>query len=125
MCVKKWLFPLAIAANIALLAVCLLYRMGGPAIYSLFVFLHILLFLLNFKAGKSWWQIILLGVIHILATYCAHRQEAWLYFHYVADDAEGRAIAWLACTIGTSWTIILLIASLVLFGVRQRNTPCH
>ena len=118
---QKWLFPLACAANLALLSVCLLYRVGGMLIMVLMPPLHVLLFLLNMKASKQWWQVIVLGIMHIAVTYCVLQQSSWLYFHFIVDDAEGRAIAWLECVIGVGLTAVLLIVSLIWFAAKQRK----
>ena len=83
--------------------------------------LHILLFWLNMKGTKTWGQAILLGLLHMAVTFCIHQQSSWLYFHYIADDAEGRAVALLECTVGVAWTGILFIASLIWFGIKQRK----
>ena len=117
----KWLFYSALAANIALLSVCLLYRGGGPLLMYLMPPLHILLFILNTFAGKTWAQTVILGVTHIIATFCVHQQSDWLYFHYVCDDGLGRTLAAGMCLIGVLWTGILLIISLVLFSIRQKE----
>ena len=122
MCMKqKWLFPLACAANLALLSICLLYRGGAPLIMALMPPLHILLFLLNMRASKRWWHVIVLGVLHIAVTFCVLQQSSWLYFRYIVDDVEGRAIAWLECVIGVGLTTVLLIVSLVWFAMKQRK----
>ena len=122
MCMKqKWLFPLACAANLALLSICLLYRGGAPLEMALMPPLHILLFLLNMRASKRWWHVIVLGVLHIAVTFCVLQQSSWLYFHYIVDDAEGRAIAWLECVIGVGLATVLLIVSLVWFAMKQRK----
>ncbi len=118
---QKWLFPLACAANLALLSVCLLYRGGAPLIIALMPPLHILLFLLNMRASKRWWQVISLGVMHVAVTFCALQQSSWLYFHYIVDDVVGRAIAWLECVIGVGLTTVLLIVSLIWFAAKQRQ----
>ena len=119
---QKRLFSLACVANLALLSICLLYRGGAPLIMALMPPLHILLFLLNMRASKRWWQVISLGVMHIAVTFCTLQQSSWLYFHYIVDDAEGRAIAWLECVIGVSLTTVLLIVSLIWFAVKQRKS---
>ncbi len=116
---QKWLFPLTCAANLALLSVCLLYRGGTPLIMVLMPPLHILLFLLNMRASKRWWQVISLGVLHIAVTFCSLQQSSWLYFHYIVDDVEGRAIAWLEYVIGVGLTTVLLIVSLIWFAAKQ------
>ena len=122
MCMKqKWLFPLACAANLALLSICLLYRGGAPLEIALMPPLHILLFLLNMRASKRWWHVIVLGVLHIAVTFCVLQQSSWLYFRYIVDDVEGRAIAWLECVIGVGLTTVLLIVSLVWFAMKQRK----
>ena len=118
---QKWLFPLACAANLALLSICLLYRGGAPLEMALMPPLHILLFLLNMRASKRWWHVIVLGVLHIAVTFCALQQSSWLYFHYIVDDAEGRAIAWLECVIGVGLTTVLLIVALIWFAAKQRK----
>ena len=66
-------------------------------------------------------QVISPGVLHIAATFCTLQQSSWLYFHYIVDDAEGRAIAWLECVIGVGLTTVLLIVSLVWFAMKQRK----
>ena len=122
MCMKqKWLFPLACAANLALLSICLLYRGGAPLEMALMPPLHILLFLLNMRASKRWWHVIVLGVLHIAVTFCVLQQSSWLYFRYIVDDVEGRAIAWLECVIGVGLTTVLLIVSLGWFAMKQRK----
>ena len=118
---QKWLFPLACAANLALLSICLLYRGGAPLEMALMPPLHILLFLLNMRASKRWWHVIVLGVLHIAVTFCVLQQSSWLYFRYIVDDVEGRAIAWLECVIGVGLTTVLLIVSLVWFAMKQRK----
>ena len=118
---QKWLFPLACAANLALLSICLLYRGGAPLEMALMPPLHILLFLLNVRESKRWWHVIVLGVMHIAVTFCVLQQSSWLYFRYIVDDVEGRAIAWLECVIGVGLTTVLLIVSLVWFAMKQRK----
>ena len=118
---RKRLFPLACAANLALLSICLLYRGGAPLEMALMPPLHILLFLLNMRASKRWWHVIVLGVLHIAVTFCVLQQSSWLYFRYIVDDVEGRAIAWLECVIGVGLTTVLLIVSLVWFAMKQRK----
>ncbi len=119
---QKWLFPLACAANLALLSVCLLYRGGAPITMAMMPPLHILLFLLNMKASKQWWQVIALGVGHIAVTFCVLQQSSWLSFHYIADDAEGRIVALLECIVGVGLTTVLLIVSLIWFAMKQRKS---
>ena len=116
----RWFF-LAIAANLLTLSVCALYAGGGPLTVALMPCLHILLFCLNMKGTKTWGQAILLGLLHMAVTFCIHQQSSWLYFYYIADDAEGRMVALLECTIGVAWTGILFIASLIWFGIKQRK----
>ena len=116
----RW-FSLAVAANLLSLAVCALYAGGGPLTMALMPCLHILLFWLNMKGTKTWGQAILLGLLHIAVTFCIHQQSSWLYFRYIVDDAEGRMVALLECTVGVTWTGILFIASLIWFGLKQRN----
>ncbi len=117
----KWLFYSGLAANIALLSVCLFYRGGGPLLLWLMPLLHILLFPLNTFAGKTRAQTVILGVAHIIATFCVYQQSGWLYFHYICDDGLGRTILAGMCLIGVLWTCILLIISLVLFPIRQKK----
>ena len=114
----RFLFSLALTANLALLLVCLFWRGGAPIVFPLMALLHILLFLLNNIAGKRWWQVLVLGLTHIAATFCVHQQAGWLYLHFISDDVEGRMIFRLACSVGLVWTGILLIVSLVWCGIR-------
>ena len=118
---RNRLFWLAVVANMTALSVCALYAGGAPLEIAIMPCLHILLFLLNMKAAKKWWQIIVLSILHIAVTFCIPQQSSWLYFHYIVDDVEGRAIAWLECIVGVAWTGILFIVSLVWFGIKQRN----
>ena len=120
---RNLLFPVALAANLAVPALCFLYREGLMLLYPSMALLHILLFNLNLKASKRWWQIILLCVIHIAMTFCVHQQDAWLYFHYIWDDPEGRAVAWLGCAVGTDWATVLMIISMIEFKEPANKKP--
>lgn len=113
-------FPLALAANAALVCLCLLYRRGAMLLYAILVLLHILLFLLNGAVARSKLQLILLGLIHIAATVCTHQQFGWLYLHNVCDDVEGKAIVMLGTWVGAVWTAVLLAASMLRFNRRQK-----
>ena len=109
---NKLLFILALVANVAPLGLCFFYRGGAMLLYPVFAVIHILLFLLNQVATKSKFQLALLGLIHIVVTFCVHQQVGWLYLHYVFDDAEGRAIISLGTMVGVIWTSFLCILSL-------------
>lgn len=109
---SKFLFLLSLAANVAPLSLCLLYRGGGSLLYPVFAVIHILLFLLNRTTAKTKFQVILLGLIHIAVTICTHQQVGWLYLHYVFDDVEGRGIVMLGTWVDAVWTTILLAASI-------------
>ena len=110
-------FYLAITANLALLLVCLCWRGGGPIVFPMLAMLHIVLFLLNNIAGKRWGQVLVLGLTHIAATFLVHQQTGWLYLRYVSNDAEGQLVFMYGCLVGVVWTSILLIVSLVWFGL--------
>ena len=111
---------MALAANAALVCLCLLYRRGAMLLYAILVLLHILLFLLNGAVARSKFQLILLGLIHIAATVCTHQQFGWLYLHNVCDDVEGKAIVMLGTWVGEVWTAVLLVVSVLTFNLKQK-----
>ena len=119
--ISNRMFWLAVAANVLSLAICALYAGGAPLEMALMPCLHILLFLLNMKAAKKWWQVIVLGLLHIAVTFCIHQQSSWLYFHYISDDEETWYIGAVECSVGVVWTSILFVVSLVWFGIRQKK----
>lgn len=118
---NKIVFPLALAANVAPLCMCLLYRRGAMLLYPVFAVIHILLFLLNCRVAKTKFQVIVLGLIHIVVTICAHQQIGWLYLHNVVDDVEGRAILILGTWVGAIWTTVLLGVSALNFNRKQKQ----
>ena len=114
-------FSTALVANISTAAICLLYTGGALLLFPLMICIHIILFCINQAAGKTWCRLIGLGIIHIIITFCVHQQWAWLYFKYICDDLEGRAIALGGCLVGVIWTVILLIASMVIFQHKSKT----
>ena len=83
--------------------------------------LHILLFMLNSEAAGTWKQVILLGLAHIAATFVTHMLWSQLYFSFIHDDIEGRAIAFGLCLIGVVWTTILFVVMLLRFWLLQKR----
>lgn len=122
---SKVVFLLALAANVAPLSLCLFYRRGALLLYPVFAVIHILLYLMNRRAAKSKFQVILLGLIHIAVTICTHQQVGWLYLHHVFDDVEGRGIFMLGTWVGAIWTTILLGASISSFNQQQKAAKQH
>jgi len=114
---RSWL--IAAAANAAPIGLCCLYACGAPLLFTLFPILHILLFRINRRAAQNWPQVVGLGLLHILTTFCTHCLFGWLYFERVADDAVGRFISALGCMVGTGFTVILLIVSMLIFRRRR------
>ena len=112
------LFITAAIANIAPLALCCLYSGGAPLLFMLFPPVHILLFLLNNKAARTWRQIISLGMLHIVITIATHQLFGHLYFSHFTDDVVGHAISLLGGLVGLAITLILFIVSLVMFRRR-------
>ena len=118
---SKRAFWLALVANVAPLSLCFLYRNGALFLFSLFPFIHILLFLLNRSAAKTMFQTVLLGLLHIAVTLCTHQLFGWLYLQYVFYDVEGKAIVTMGTVVGAIWTTILLVVSVILFRRRKRR----
>ena len=121
---KKYSVLLAGAANVAPLALCCFYACGAPLLFVIFPVIHILLFVLNNKTACNWFQVAGLGVIHITSTIATHLLYGWLYFQYVVDDTVGRMISILGCAVGATFTLILLIASIVMFHKKQKGGKC-
>ena len=118
---RKKALLFAIMANVAPLSLCFLYRNGALFLFSLFPFIHILLFLLNRSAAKTMFQTVLLGLLHIAVTLCTHQQFGWLYLHYVFYDVEGKAIVTMGTVVGAIWTTVLLVVSSILFRQRKHH----
>ena len=119
---SKRAFGFALVANVAPISLCFLYRKGALLLFSLFPLVHILLFLLNHSAAKTMFQTVLLGLLHIAVTLCTHQQFGWLYLHYVFYDVEGKAIVMMGTLVGTIWTTILLIVSVIIFRRKKHST---
>ena len=119
---QRLLFLAALAGNLSMLAVTALWRGGAPAIFAILPHLHFVLFWLNLRVSKGWWQLILLNTVHVAATYCVHQQWSWLYFRYICDDVEGRMVAALGLLVGMGMTVILFIGTAIAYTVRQRRT---
>ena len=118
---RKKALLFAIIANVAPLSLCFLYRNGALFLFSLFPFIHILLFLLNRSAAKTMFQTVLLGLLHIAVTLCTHQQFGWLYLHYVFYDVEGKAIVTMGTVVGAIWTTVLLVVSSIFFRQRKHH----
>ena len=122
-------FPAALAANLSMAAVCLLWRHGVSTVWPVLVVLHIVLFVVNVWAGRKWWQVISLWVVHIAVTYCVHKQTYWMYGTYIADGADSAVVEWLGLHVGTGWTVFLFISALGCFFAlrssmnRRENDP--
>ncbi len=114
-------FLAVLAGNLSILTVTALWRDGAPAIFAILPALHFVLFWLNLRVSKGWWQLILLNVVHVAATYCIHQQWSWLYFRYICDDLEGRMVAALGLLVGLGTTVILFIGTAIAYAVRQRR----
>ena len=69
---QRVLFFAALAANLALPALCLFWRQGVLLFWPLMIVCHILLDRLNRKAGRRRWERIVLCAAHAAATVCAH-----------------------------------------------------
>ena len=117
---KRFLYAVAIIANIAPLGLCYFYYLGGPLLLSVYPIIHILLFLVNNKCANKWPEVITLGMLYIIVTACTHLQCGWLYLHYICDDIIGRAIVEGLYAIGTGIAIILTIVSVIKFYRKQK-----
>ncbi len=118
----KWLFPAALAANLSMAAVCLLWRHGAPTVWPVLVALHIVLFVVNVWAGEKWWRVISLWVVHIVITICVHKQTYWMYSTYIASGADSGVVEWLGLNVGFGWTVFLFIVALGCFFALHNGT---
>lgn len=119
----KRLFGLAVLVNILQMSICFLYSGGGPLLLMLFVPLHILLFMLNNSAAKTWLHVIILGGLHVIMTLCSHQLYGWLYFQNICDDIVGRAIVCGITVIAAGLAAVLWIISIILYYIKQKRHP--
>ena len=114
-------FLWAVLAHFAQLSICFLYTGGAPLLLMLFVPLHLLLFVLNGHAAKTWLHAISLGGIHLLLSICTCQLYGWLYLHKICYDVAGAAI-FLGITILSAGVVsILWLVSIALFCIRNRK----
>lgn len=119
---KRILFPAALILNLSLLLLCLTYQISNPDAFPwLMAVSHVLLFLVNTKAGCSWFRLILLSGIHVVVTYFTHQLYTILYFTHILGSMDGRKWAMGLCIIYTVWTIVLLLTAMIIFGIRTKH----
>ena len=124
---RTMLYVIALAANISLLLVCLLYRLGAMVEYPAFITMHIIITVVNIIAADKMWQVITLGVTHAITTFFAHLISWHLYSQYLLNsfpiehDYEGEYVSYYACIIGLVFTLVLFIISLVVFLVQRKS----
>jgi len=115
------LFLWAVLAHFAQLSICFLYTGGAPLLLMLFVPLHLLLFVLNGHAAKTWLHAISLGGIHLVLSICTCQLYGWLYLQKICYDVAGAAI-FLGITILSAGVVsILWLVSIALFCIRNRK----
>ena len=94
---------------------------GAPLLLMLFVPLHLLLFVLNGHAAKTWLHVISLGEIHLVLSICTCQLYGWLYLQKICYDVAGAAIV-LGITILSAGVVsILWLVSIALFCIRNRK----
>ncbi len=120
----KWLFLLTLAVNLSLLLLVFTYRLGAPFHYLILLGSHIGLFFLNIKASKFYWQVTTLGVVHIIVTFCVHKQNDWLWYnrYFFASDPEGHLVSVIGEYVGVFLAIVMLAFSLVYFFIKRRKS---
>ncbi len=110
---------MALVLNLSLLLLCLTYPIPNLDVFPWMIAVsHILLFLLNLKAGRTWLQIILLSGVHVAATYFTHQLYTLLYFLRILGSLDGRKWTLGLCLIDTAWTMILFLFAVIIFGIR-------
>ena len=119
----KLRFVLALGANLAVTAVCLLYPSGAAAVWITMIAIRILLFTLDLWACTRLWQIITLGVLHIAATYCVEQQTTWLYLEYISghNDTEGAAVGEIGAIVGAVLAALTAAALIAVFVYRKKG----
>ena len=124
---QRTLFAAALAANLALPALCLLWRHGVLLFWPLMIVFHILLGKLNIKAGPKRRGRILLCAAHMAATAGAHLLFAWLWNTYAYGghpDNETVALWVFNLAAGLSITLYQLIRGIRETGPgKQGNSP--
>lgn len=120
----KWLFLLTLAVNLSLLLLVFTYRLGAPFHYLILLGSHIGLFFLNIKASKFYWQVTTLGVVHIIVTFCVHKQSDWLWYnrYFFESDPEGHLVSVIGEYVGVFLAIVMLVFSLVYFYIKRRKS---
>ena len=120
----KWLFLLTLAVNLSLLLLVFTYRLGAPFHYLILLGSHIGLFFLNIKASKFYWQVTTLGVVHIIVTFCVHKQNDWLWYnrYFFESDTEGHLVSAIGEYVGVFLAIVMLVFSLVYFSIKRRKS---
>ena len=117
----KRAFLWAILAHLAQLSICFLYSGGGPLLLMLLVPLHLLLFVMNNHAAKTWPRIIILGGLHLVMTICTCRLYGWLYFHKIHYDTVGAAILLGITILAAGFVLLLWIISIAILYFRNRK----
>ena len=88
---KRTFFLLALILNLSIILLCLTYPVSDPNVFPwLIAVSHVLLFILNLKAGSSWLRLILLSSIHVIATYFTHQFYTLLYYSNILGSLDGR-----------------------------------
>lgn len=117
------LFLLTLAVNLSLLLLVFTYRLGAPFHYLILLGSHIGLFFLNIKASKFYWQVTTLGIVHIIVTFCIHKQNDWLWYnrYFLEPDPEGHLVSVIGEYVGVFLAIVMLVFSLVYFCIKRRK----
>ena len=118
---QKLRFVLALGANLAVTAVCLMYSGGAAGMWAMMITVRLLLFMLDLWACTRLWQIITLGVLHIAATYCVERQTTWLYLKYISNDSETAAVGEIGAIVGVVLAVITAVALAAVFILKNRQ----
>ncbi|MBQ4158263.1 MAG: hypothetical protein IJD86_09005 [Clostridia bacterium] len=119
---NKIMFLMALVANVAPLSLGFFYHKGALLLYPMMVVIHMILYRLNRVAAKTKFQLVFLGITHIIVTICTHQLVGWLYLNLVFDDPEGRAIFILGTLVSAIWTTHLHIESVSEFKSIQKST---
>jgi len=120
---NKRFFSLAALLSILQINICFLYSGGFPLLLIIFLPLHILLFMLNNAAAKTWLQVFILGGLHVIMTICSHQLYGWLYFKNICDDTAGRALIYGSTPIAAGFVFVLWIISILLYFAKQKHRP--
>ena len=120
---KRSIFLMALILNLSIILLCLTYPVPNLNMFPwLMAVSHVLLFILNLKAGSSWLRLILLSSIHVIATYLTHQLYTMLYFTRILGSLDGRKWAMGLCVLDTAWTVILFIVAMVIFRIRTKRS---